>query len=159
MSDDLKEHARINLDFGAKFPYDAPDKWDDTILSLVDLLPPKDWAHRAARGIISDLMDRRDIKFGFHGVDEETRREIVETMAEIIRQGHPARDWVSVEEALPEHPFVGWTDYVLVLMNGDEWFKAAGYFSGGELLYWETYEAERHLPIEQVTHWMRIELP
>lgn len=81
MSDEL---ARIALDGGKGTPYDAPDAWDDDN----DRPPPppaKDWAHAAARGIISDLLDRRDIKFAFHGIDEDIRIEIVEAMAAIIR--------------------------------------------------------------------------
>lgn len=72
---------------------------------------------------------------------------------------HPAYQWIPMEKALPDHPFTGYTDWLLVLVNGDEWFKAAAFFAQGELRSWETYEAERNLPLEQVTHWMRIELP
>ena len=77
---DITKHR---LDHGAEFPYDADDKWwngDGTN-------PPqaKDWAHAAARGILADLNDRRDIKRGFERIDEDVRAEIVESLAEIIR--------------------------------------------------------------------------
>lgn len=71
----------------------------------------------------------------------------------------PAYQWISVEEHLPYHYPTGWSDYVLVLVNGDEWFKAAAFFSRDGLLYWENYETEKRFSPEQITHWMRIELP
>lgn len=76
---------QIRLEHGAKFPWDAPDKWwegDGT-----NPPPPRDWAHAAARGIIADLSDRRGIKYEFKNVDidEDIRAELVETMASIIR--------------------------------------------------------------------------
>ena len=57
---------------GQRFPYDAGR-------------PVEDWAHAAARGVIADLTDRRGIKNGFSGVDDGTRSELVDRMAEIIR--------------------------------------------------------------------------
>ena len=51
--------------------------------------PPKDWAERAALGVISDLLGRRGIKWEFEKVDEDVRPEIVERMAEIIRLCNP----------------------------------------------------------------------
>lgn len=78
--------ARFRLQHGAQFPYDASDAWWER-----SGRPPraKDWAHRAARGIIADLKDRRAIKWGFDNVDEDVRREIVATLAEIIREASP----------------------------------------------------------------------
>ena len=75
------------LQFGNEYPYDAPDRWlayeGETTLPAPH---SKDWAHRAARGIIADLKDRRGIKHGFENVDEETRSEIVSSLAAIIRR-------------------------------------------------------------------------
>lgn len=76
---DLAKHS---LERGAEYPYDAPDAWWD---SGKDTPPAKDWAHAAARGILHDLCDRRGIKRGFEGIDEETRVEIVESLSAIIR--------------------------------------------------------------------------
>lgn len=77
--------AELSLELGAMYPYDAPDDWkeDDK-----DSQPPpaKDWAHRAARGILSDLTDRRGIKHGFNNIDEDVRVELVGSLAAIIRQ-------------------------------------------------------------------------
>jgi hypothetical protein len=77
-------NAELTLKHGNKFPYDAPDAWWK---STEDPVPPpaKDWAHSAARGILADLQDRRDIKHGFERIDEDVRVEIVDTLAEIIR--------------------------------------------------------------------------
>lgn len=77
--------VRISLESGARFPYDASDDW----MESPGLPPaPEDWAHAAARGIVADMMDRRGIKWGFEEVDEETRIEIVERIAAIIRMAH-----------------------------------------------------------------------
>lgn len=74
--------AMVDLEIGNKYPYDATDEWwcsDDKAK------PPQDWAHFAARGIISNLKDRRKIGRGFDDIDEDVRQEIVETIADIIR--------------------------------------------------------------------------
>ncbi len=75
--------AQTSLESGDRFPYDASDKWWNA--SGDEPPAPWDWAHRAARGVIADLSDRRTIKRGFEQVDEETRGEIVSSLAEIIR--------------------------------------------------------------------------
>ncbi len=77
---------RWYVDHGNKFPYDASDAWMD---SDDDPPPPSDWAHSAARGVIADLTDRRNIKYGFEEVDEEVRAEIVASLAAIIRAALP----------------------------------------------------------------------
>lgn len=74
---------KFSLEHGAEFPYDASDKWWDGDGSNPP--PPKDWAHAAARGVISDLEGRRGIKNGFADLDEDIRAEIVVTLADIIR--------------------------------------------------------------------------
>jgi hypothetical protein len=73
----------FSLEHGNKFPYDAPDGWWDG----PDASPPPatDWAHAAARGILGDLTDRHTIKWSFDNIDEETRAEIVQSLAAIIR--------------------------------------------------------------------------
>ena len=48
-----------------------------------------DWAQLAAQAVIADLQDRRGIKRGFEGVDEDVRIEIVQTLAAIIRECSP----------------------------------------------------------------------
>lgn len=76
--------AKQRIEHGAEFPFDAPDSfWE-----VADSQPPpaKDDAYRAARGVLADLQDRGGIKYGFEGIDEETRIEIVESLASIIRQ-------------------------------------------------------------------------
>ena len=72
----------IALEMGDEYPYDGTDDfWN----GKEDAAPPQDWAHRAARGVIADLTDRRKIKYGFDGIDEDVRIEIVATLASIIR--------------------------------------------------------------------------
>ena len=78
-------NAKQCLNHGGEFPYDAPDSfWENS-----NNTPPKatDKAHATARGIIADLEDRHTIKHGFADVDEATRVEIVNDLAEIIREG------------------------------------------------------------------------
>ena len=83
--------AEHTLKLGSDFPYDAPDSWWDSSATSVTPVPPPptDWAHRAARGVIADLQDRRGIKQEFNDIDEETRKEIVESLAAIIRSAGP----------------------------------------------------------------------
>lgn len=70
---------------GDEFPFDAPDSWWNSDPEEKQPPPkPLDWAHRAARGIIADLEDRKGIKRGFEGIDEEIRFEIVKQIACII---------------------------------------------------------------------------
>ena len=77
--------AAQSLENGGEFPYDAPDAWWDATDNSEPPVP-QDMAHAAARGIIADLTDRRGIINGFKMVDEETRKQIVDRAAEIIRQ-------------------------------------------------------------------------
>lgn len=77
-------NAKFWLNHGNKFPYDATDEWNDKYPA--DPPPvPLDWAHSAARGVVANLTDRRGIKHYFGDVDEETRIEIIGTLADIIR--------------------------------------------------------------------------
>lgn len=84
----MDEIAKMRIDHGAEFPWDATDAWWESDPESGPKNPPpaaKDWAHAAARGIIADLTDRRGIKYGFNEVDEEVRIELVETLSAIIR--------------------------------------------------------------------------
>jgi len=78
------DQAKHSLERGAEYPYDAPDNWRES--DDAPPLPATDWSHAAARGILHDLTDRRGIKHGFCGVDEDVRKEIVESLAAIIRE-------------------------------------------------------------------------
>ncbi len=85
----MAKSAIFQLKMGADFPYDAGEEfWDGDGKTPP---PAKDWAHAAARGILSDLEDRRGIKNELDGVDHETRAELVESLSEIIRQAHAAK--------------------------------------------------------------------
>lgn len=78
-------NAKKRIVNGNAFPFDAPDEWwagDGR-----NPPPPVDKAHATARGIIAELQDRRGIKLGFIDLDDEIRIEIVEKLAEIIREG------------------------------------------------------------------------
>ena len=89
------EAARAKLEHGDKFPYDAGKEfWDDDRHSP----PTKDWAHRAARGVIADLWDRRGIKHELDEVDHDVRGELVAGLAEIIRLAY------AQERPLPAPP-------------------------------------------------------
>lgn len=76
--------AERALQHSSRFPYDAKDAW----WRSAPLAPPpaKDWAHRAARGVLTALQDQREIKHALAEKGEATRVELVESLAEIIRQ-------------------------------------------------------------------------
>jgi len=76
----MQDYSTYTLEQGDQFPYDSEDGYG------TNALPPVDWAHRAARGVIAALQDRRGIKRGFDDIDEDVRMEIVSSLAEIIRQ-------------------------------------------------------------------------
>jgi hypothetical protein len=79
---DISKHR---LEHGAKYPYDGgADFWEDRTPTPP---PAPDWAHAAARGVLADLLDRRGIKWALDDeqIDRETRAEIVQSLAEIIR--------------------------------------------------------------------------
>lgn len=82
---DMHKHR---LQHGAQFPYDGgADFWEDR----TPIPPPAtDWAHAAARGVLADLLDRRSIKQALDDerIDHETRAEIVQSVAAIIRLAH-----------------------------------------------------------------------
>ena len=69
--------AVVCIEIGTKYPFDASDNGRPR--------KPRDWAVVAARGVIANLMDRRGIKWAFQDIDHDTRKEIVDSLAEIIR--------------------------------------------------------------------------
>lgn len=75
--------ANLTLESGDRFPFDATDAWWDS--DGENPPAPADWAHRAARGVLADLNDRRGIKQGFVGLEQGIRAEIVRALADIIR--------------------------------------------------------------------------
>jgi hypothetical protein len=69
--------ARRYYELGNDYPYDT----DDNGASAT----PKDWAHKAVRGVLADLCDRGGVKHALGDVDAEVREEIVASLAEVIR--------------------------------------------------------------------------
>lgn len=79
--DELQQRQiEIAINIGLDHPFDVDDNGVPQIQSI------EDWATKAARAVIADLMDRRNIKHGFDDIDEDIRKEIVETMSAIIRK-------------------------------------------------------------------------
>ena len=79
---DMSKHR---LEHGAQYPYDGgADFWEDRTPTPP---PATDWAHAAARGVLADLLDRRGLKWALDDeqIDRETRAEIVQSLAAIIR--------------------------------------------------------------------------
>ena len=72
-----REAATHTLELGEKYPYDAGRE-------------TRDWAHRAARGVLADLQDRRGIKHEFANVDADVREDIIDSLAEVIQLAHLA---------------------------------------------------------------------
>jgi hypothetical protein len=83
--------AEYRLEHGAKYPYDGGSAF--CIDECPNPPPATDWAHAAARGVLADLLDRRGIKWAFEDeeIDHDTRKEIVESLAEIIRLAAAAK--------------------------------------------------------------------
>jgi hypothetical protein len=73
---------------GERFPYDATDEWRRSA-SSTPAPPARDWAHQAARGVVSNLCDRRGIKQVLAGLDEEVRADLVRDLADIIHAAKP----------------------------------------------------------------------
>jgi len=79
------EMSKRALEHGARYPYDGgADFWEDRTPTPP---PATDWAHAAARGVLADLLDQSGINRALNDeqIDRETRAEIVQSMAEIIR--------------------------------------------------------------------------
>ena len=74
MSDPTPEQtqAQREVERAIAYPYDGREAADA--------------AHLAVQAVIVDLMDRRDIKWAFQNVEEDTRIEIVQALADIIRE-------------------------------------------------------------------------
>jgi hypothetical protein len=83
MNSSAQENAKLCLKRGDRHPYDDPNRYNDDGIPPV---PAHDWAHRAARGILEDLGDRRGIKHELEMIDDDVRIELTESLAEIIRQ-------------------------------------------------------------------------
>lgn len=73
MTDQIQ--IKRSLQLGEKYPYDGEGK-------------SKDWTHLAARGILADLQDRRGIKQEFYQGDEDVRKEIIQTISDIIKEAY-----------------------------------------------------------------------
>ncbi len=67
------------VDLGSEYPYDGRR-------------PERDWAHKAARGILYDLTDRGGIKHELREIDPDTRVDIVDALADIIREADSRRE-------------------------------------------------------------------
>lgn len=89
--------AQIALKFSDDYPYEI----DEDANPGADL-KPTDWAHRAARGVLSDLSDRRGIKWELQKVDMDTRKDIVAALAEIIRLAHSEANGQVLRAVTPE---------------------------------------------------------
>jgi len=72
----IKMAALQDLHLGINLPYDGGEVAE----------PPDDWAHVAARGVMANLLDRKGIKSELSLIDQDVRAEIVQSLAEIIRQ-------------------------------------------------------------------------
>lgn len=84
MTTEEVEDAEYELKMGDRWPYDASYAWHN--IKGATPPPPVDWAHRAARGVISKLCDNNDIDDALGIIlDDNSRTEIVKLLADIIR--------------------------------------------------------------------------
>lgn len=74
--------AKSKLEMGEQFPYDDNGESPS---------PATDWAHSAARGVLADLEGRRGVGQELEQVDNETRVELVQALAGIIRLAHQTK--------------------------------------------------------------------
>lgn len=83
-----EQMAIDNLYRASMWPYDATDAWIMQDDETPPIPPPiaETWQIAAARAIIYNLLDRRGIKqeLQWHRIDEDVRKEIIETIAMII---------------------------------------------------------------------------
>jgi hypothetical protein len=77
MSPELRQLAIRSLDSGHRCAYEQDDDGNAPA--------PMDWAHFAARGVLSNLGGRRGMDCAINDLDQEIRQEIVDTVAAIIR--------------------------------------------------------------------------
>ncbi|WP_427145200.1 hypothetical protein [Rhizobium pisi] len=75
MDADAYENAALSLLGGAALPYEDPS----------EASPATDWAHAAVRGVIDELRDRGGIGHALQDVDPVVRKEIVESLSDIVR--------------------------------------------------------------------------
>jgi hypothetical protein len=73
--EELAQLAMNAINMGKVYPYDEEGP-----------VTSPDWAYTAARGIFADLSDRGSISHELDMVEQDTRSELVELVAEIIRQ-------------------------------------------------------------------------
>jgi len=80
-----------HIKHGNEFPFDESQEWWND--SGRKASKPKDRAHSGARGIVAALQARQGIKHELsqQKIDEETRREIVDELAAIIREASAHR--------------------------------------------------------------------
>lgn len=73
------------VEHGAAFPFDATRKW----WHAAGMAPPpaRDWEHKAARGVIADMKDRRGIKQELQPLDYKSseRTAFIADLANLIR--------------------------------------------------------------------------
>jgi len=76
----LRVHA------GNEYPYDAPDNWWKNVAPKE--IPPRNWAHAAARGVMAELRGDSLNSRGLLEADEETRDALIHMLELIIRAAH-----------------------------------------------------------------------
>lgn len=85
-----------HLHHGNKYPYDADE---DANGDYCPVQHDDDWSFRAARGVLSDLTDRRNINRGFEDIDHDIRVNIVAALAGIIRLANERGSAKATEES------------------------------------------------------------
>ncbi|EKS5411712.1 hypothetical protein QB953_004472 [Salmonella enterica] len=86
--EDITEEARICIKFIRKHPY---DRRQDDEAEIPNVKNADQWNFIAARAVIENLLGRRGIKWALEDVDDDgTRQEIIEVLAEIIREAKQA---------------------------------------------------------------------
>lgn len=89
-AEDLIQEAKRCIKHIRKHPY---DRSNDDEAETPDIKNADQWNFIAARAVIENLLDRRGIKWALEDVDDdETRKEIIEALAEIIKEAKQQGD-------------------------------------------------------------------
>lgn len=72
------------LNRASDFPYDAPDRWQEG-RDMRKAPRAQDWAHLAARGILTYLTEQNAIGDYFACLPEAARKDMTESISQIIR--------------------------------------------------------------------------
>lgn len=76
--------ANFRINHGVEYPYHSPEKGRKPKIN------EDDFASKAAAGILDDLLDRRGIKYELGGCEHDIKKEIFNSLRNIIEVAYTA---------------------------------------------------------------------